>query len=176
MRNHSCPVDTFIQWCFYMIYNFGMFRSISREFFEQMNIEMYYIKLWSYVIMQITGYSGPFIFLGFDRIEQQIFVISLLKWNIGDTNTKLFELIKCPDFMCRETGGTEWFSCKLMKYDSALSEGTWKWWVARVRIKSGKCEECKYINARSVCWFKSELAWFEASRFFVLGVFPARLS
>jgi len=23
----------------------------------------------------------------------------------GDTNTKLFELVKCPDFMSRETGG-----------------------------------------------------------------------
>jgi len=37
-------------------------------------------------------------------------LISLLKSNSGDTNTKLFEPLECPDFMCRETGGTERFS------------------------------------------------------------------
>jgi len=36
-----------------------------------------------------------------------LFLILLLKWNIGDTNTKLFELVECPDFICRETGDLE---------------------------------------------------------------------
>ena len=34
-------------------------------------------------------------------------MISLLKWNSGDTNTKLFELVEFPNFMSRETGDLE---------------------------------------------------------------------